>query len=70
MDHLLSDTPGWGPWPTDAGEALYVSIILKIWLRDAIAASKPNLTKQELDHLEGFVLERILKRKDGEEEHP
>ena len=24
MDHLLSDEPGWGNWPNDVGEAIYV----------------------------------------------
>jgi len=24
MDHLLSDGPGWGNWPNDIGEAIYV----------------------------------------------
>jgi hypothetical protein len=67
MDHLLSDKPGWGNWPSDVGEAIYVSIILKSWLRDALAAEKPDLSDGELDQLEKTVLERIGKRKDGQE---
>src|SRR6516162_2058913 len=49
MDHLLSDEPGWGNWPNDVGEAIYVGLILRIWLGDAIALEKPGLSKQELD---------------------
>ena len=64
LEHLLSNQPDWGNWPNDVGEAVYISIILKIWLREAIAAEKPNLTKQELDQLEQSVLERIVKRKE------
>jgi hypothetical protein len=67
--HLLSDKPGWGNWPTDVSEAMYTSIILKTWLQEAITAEKPGLTQQELDTLEQSILERIVKRKDGEEEH-
>src|SRR5262245_48513631 len=48
MDHLLSDNPGWGNWPNDVGEAIYVGLILKIWLGDAVALEKPGLSKQEL----------------------
>jgi hypothetical protein len=61
MDHLLSDEPGWGNWPSDVGEAIYIGILLKLWLRDAIAAENPGLAKQELDKLEQSVLERIFK---------
>jgi hypothetical protein len=64
MDHLLSNEPGWGNWPSDVGEALYISIILKTWLQDAIVAQKPDLSKQELDQLEQSVLERIVQRKE------
>ena len=67
IDHLLSNEPGWGNWPSDVGEALYISIILKTWFRDAIVAEKPDLTEQELEALEQSVLERIVRRKDGEE---
>ena len=66
MDHLLSDKPGWGNWPKDVGEAIYVSVLFKIWLTDAISAGKPGLSKQELNQLEKSVLERVLQRKDGE----
>ena len=55
------------PQPSDVGEALYISIILKTWFRDAIVAEKPDLTEQELEALEQSVLERIVRRKDGEE---
>jgi hypothetical protein len=65
--HLLSDEPGWGNWPKDAGEALYIAVILGMWLEDAIAAEKPGLTKQELSQLEESVIERIVKCKDGQE---
>jgi len=64
MDHLLSDEPGWGNWPDDVGEVIYISLILRIWLRDAIAAERPGLTKQDLDQLEQSILERITKRKE------
>jgi hypothetical protein len=63
MDHLLSDELGWGNWPKDLGEALYVSIIIKIWLGDAVAAEKPGLSKEELDQLEEAVLKLIIERK-------
>ena len=64
MDHLLSDEPGWGNWPDDVGEVIYISLMLRIWLRDAIAAERPGLTKQDLDQLEQSILERITKRKE------
>jgi hypothetical protein len=64
MDHLLSDEPGWGNCPDDVGEVIYISLILSIWLRDAIAAERPGLTKQDLDQLEQSILERITKRKE------
>ena len=63
MDHLLSDEPGWGNWPNDVGEAIYVGLILRIWLRDAVSAEKPGLTKQELNRLEETIIERIILRK-------
>ena len=63
MDHLLSDEPGWGNWPNDVGEAIYVGLILRIWLRDAVSAEKPGLTKQELNRLEETIIERIIERK-------
>ena len=64
MEYLLSDKPGWGNWPNDLGEAVYVGLILRIWLREAVSAEKPGLTKQELDKLEESVLERIIKRRE------
>jgi hypothetical protein len=67
MDDLLSDEPGWGNWPNDVGEAIYISIILRIWLGDAVALEKPGLSKQELDRLGESVIERIVQRKDGQE---
>jgi hypothetical protein len=67
LDHLLSDEPGWGNWPEDVGEAIYTSILLKTWLRDALVAQRLGMTKEELDKLEQSILERITKRKDGEE---
>jgi hypothetical protein len=63
MDHLLSDEPGWGNWPNDIGEAIYVGLILRIWLGDAVALQKPGLSKQELDRLEETIIERIILRK-------
>jgi|SRR6516164_6835096 hypothetical protein len=65
MDQLLSDKPGWGNWPNDIGEAVYVGLILRIWLREAVSAEKPGLTKQQLDKLEESVLGRIVRRKEG-----
>jgi hypothetical protein len=64
LEHLLSNQPGWGNWLSDVGEAVYIGIMLKLWLREAIAAEKTNLTKQELDKLEEFVLARFVERKE------
>ena len=64
MDHLLSNEPGWGNWPSDTGEALYVGVLLSIWIRDAIAAERPGMTKEDLDQLELSILERLIKCKE------
>jgi hypothetical protein len=63
LEHLLSNKPGWGNWPNDVGEAIYVSVLFKTWLGDAISAEKPGLSKQELDRLEETIIKRIIERK-------
>jgi hypothetical protein len=67
LEHLISDNPGWGNWPNDVGEAIYVGVLLRIWLGDAVALEKPGLSKQELSQLEETIIERIRRRKEGEE---
>src|SRR5262245_56866543 len=56
LGHLLSDKPGWGNWPNDVGEAVYIGLILRIWLRDAVAAEKPDLTKSGIHGTEVPVI--------------
>src|SRR5262249_53415113 len=56
LEHLISDKPGWGNWPNDVGEAIYVGVLLRIWLGDAVALEKPGLSKQELSQLEETII--------------
>ena len=31
-DHLKSGAPGWGAWPTEVEDALFIGMLLGVWL--------------------------------------
>jgi hypothetical protein len=74
-EHLNSAEAGWGGWPTDIGECLYIGLILGFWIEQDIPELLLGLAPEELawldDHCiarglscEQFVIEQILQAKE------
>jgi hypothetical protein len=61
VTRYLEDFPsGWGEWPDDTGEALYVGLLLGIWFAKDIEEQLLDLPEEELAFMEEECRERGL----------
>jgi hypothetical protein len=73
LDHIQSDSPGWGDWPTDIADALCIGTILGRWIETGIEERILELSEEDLARadkrcqaqglsLEQYVIERLIER--------
>jgi hypothetical protein len=78
FDHLEAELPGWGEWPQDMGEAIFVGVCLGaivaqeadrlVWALDPEELSDMEATcRTEGISTEEYILRLIVQRKESKE---
>jgi hypothetical protein len=50
-EHLCAELPGWGPWPLDVGDCLFIGAILGCWVRKDAPQALLDLPAEEFELL-------------------
>jgi hypothetical protein len=78
FDHLEAELPGWGEWPQDMGEAIFVGVCLGAIVAQEADQLVRELAPEELSDMEEtcrtegisaeeYLLRLIVQRKEAEE---
>ena len=51
-EHLYARLPGWGDWPTDLGDCLYIGLVLALWIEADLPELLLALPEEQLAQLE------------------
>jgi hypothetical protein len=65
-DHIMSEKPGWGPWPEDLHECASIGLVLGAWLVNSLEEVVTEMPESQLAEFEeesrrtGLSLEQLV----------